>query len=94
MNERFKFLISAMEDMRSIKTSIAKDNPKVAIEMIKRIRAAVIHLKDFPNSGRIIPETANPQLREVIISNFRVMYRITDSTINCLQSEALHHPPL
>jgi len=79
---RIKFLISAMEDMRSIKTFIAKDNPKAAIKMIKRIRAAVKHLEEFPYSGRIIPESSNPQLREVIVSNYRVMYQLTDSTIN------------
>ena len=71
-----------MEDMRSIKTYIARDNPKAAIKMIKRIRAAVRHLEDFPYSGRIIPETSNPQLREVIVSNYRIMYQISDSTIN------------
>jgi len=71
-----------MEDMRSIKTFIAKDNPKAAIKMIKRIRAAVKHLEEFPYSGRIIPESSNPQLREVIVSNYRVMYQLTDSTIN------------
>ncbi len=79
---RVKFLISAMEEMRSIKTYIAKDNPKAAIIMIKRIRAAVKHLTDFPYSGRIIPETSNPQLREVIVSNYRVMYQITDTAIH------------
>ena len=50
--------------------------------MIKRIRAAVKHLEEFPYSGRIIPETSNSQLREVIVSNYRVMYQLTDSTIN------------
>jgi len=72
---RINFLISAMEDMRLIKTYIAKDNPKAAVRMIKRIRAAVKHLKEFPYSGRIIPETSNPQLREVIVSNYRVCIR-------------------
>jgi toxin ParE1/3/4 len=79
---RVKFLISAMEDMRSIKIYISRDNPKAAIKLIKRMRAAVKHLEEFPYSGRIIPETSNPQLREVIVSNYRVMYQITDSPIN------------
>jgi len=68
--------------MRAIKIYIVLDNPKAAIKMIKRIRAAVRHLEDFPYSGRIIPETSNPQLREVIVSNYRIMYQISDSTIN------------
>lgn len=90
---KIKFLISAMEDMRSIKAFIAKDNPKAAVRMIKKIRAAVKHLEEFPHSGRIIPETANPQLREVIISNYRVMYQISDSTINIFAVYEGHRLP-
>jgi toxin ParE1/3/4 len=90
---RIKILISAMEDMRSIKTYIAKDNPKAAVRMIKRIRAAVKHLKEFPYSGRIIPETSNPQLREVIVSNYRVMYQISDSSINIFAVYEGHNIP-
>ena len=79
---KVKFLISAMEDMRSIKTYIARDNPKAAVRMIKKIKTAVKHLEEFPNSGRIIPESNNPQLREVIVSNYRIMYQVSASAIN------------
>lgn len=79
---RVKFLISAMEDMRSIKAYIGSDNPEAAVRTIKKIRAAVKHLEVFPNSGRIIPESNNSQLREVIVSNYRVMYQVSESSIN------------
>jgi len=90
---RVQFPISAMEDMRSIKTYIAKDNPKAAIKMINRIRAAVKHLTESPYSGRIIPETSDPQLREVIVSNYPVMYQITDSNINIFSVNEDHKLP-
>ena len=67
--------------MWSIKVYITKDNPKAVVGMIKQIRAAVKPLEEFPNSGRIIPETSNPQLREVIISNYCIMYQISSSSI-------------
>ncbi len=44
---RIKFLVSAMEDLRSIKAFIAKDNPKAAVRMIKKIREAVKHLEEL-----------------------------------------------
>lgn len=92
---RIKFLVSAMEDMRSIKAFIGKDNPEAAVRMIKRIRAAVEHLEEFPHSGRIIPETNNPQLREVIISSYRIMYQITGSAIKIFAVYEGHRlPPL
>ncbi|MCF6335934.1 MAG: type II toxin-antitoxin system RelE/ParE family toxin [Spirochaetales bacterium] len=79
---KIRFLISAMEDMRSIKAYIARDNPEAAVRMIKRIKAAVKHLGKFPNSGRIIPESNIPQLREIIVSNYRIMYQVSESAIN------------
>ena len=90
---KIKFLISAMEDMRSIKAFIAKDNPKAAVRMIKKIKKAVKHLEEFPNSGRIIPETANPKLREVIVSNYRVMYQFSNTRINVFAVYEGHRLP-
>lgn len=90
---KIKFLISAMEDMRSIKAFIAKDNQKAAVRLIIKIRATVKHLEEFSYSGRIIQETANPQLKEVIISNYRVMYQISDSTINIFAVYEGHRLP-
>ena len=91
---RVKFLLSAMEDMRSIKAYIGTDNPQAAIRIIKKIRASVKHLEEFPNSGRIIPESNNPQLREVIVSNYRVMYQISSSSINIFAVYEGHRLPL
>ena len=93
MKRKIKFLVSAMEDLRSIKAFIVKDNPKAAVRMIRKIKAAVKHLEEFPNSGRIIPETSNPQLREVIISNYRVMYQISESSVNIFAVYEGHRLP-
>lgn len=90
---KIRFLVSAMEDMRSIKAFIAKDNPKAAVGMIRKIKTAVKHLEEFPNSGRIIPETANPHLREVIVSNYRVMYQVSDLRINVFAVYEGHRIP-
>jgi len=32
--------------------------------------------RDFPESGRLIPEAEDPTLREVIVQGYRVMYRL------------------
>lgn len=90
---RIKFLVSALDDIRAIKAFIGKDNPEAAVRMIRKIKAAVEHLKEFPYSGRIIPETNNPQLREVIISNYRIMYQISGSAINIFAVYEGHRMP-
>jgi len=34
------------------------------------------HLEQFPKLGRIVPEYNNPDLREVIYKNYRIIYLI------------------
>ena len=82
-----------MEDMQSTKTIIWGDNPQSEVRTIKKIKAAVKHLEEFPNSGRIIPESNNPQLREVIVSNYRIMYQISRSAINIFAVYEGHRLP-
>jgi len=35
-----------------------------------------VDLKSFPESGRIIPETENKSIRELIYDNYRLIYRL------------------
>jgi len=43
--------------------------------VVERIIAAVERLRAFPESGRIVPERSDPQIREVIVRPYRVVYR-------------------
>ena len=38
-------------------------------------------LIQFPHSGRIVPERDEPEIREVIVGRFRVVYRVQDGLI-------------
>jgi len=42
---------------------------------VRRFVAAVEHLKTFPDSGRMVPERNDPQIREVILGAYRIVYR-------------------
>jgi toxin ParE1/3/4 len=42
---------------------------------VRRVLAAVERLRAFPESGRIVPERNTPDIREVIVGRFRVVYR-------------------
>jgi plasmid stabilization system protein ParE len=41
-----------------------------------RLIEATERLKEFPLSGRIIPEIKDPLCREIIYKNYRIMYQI------------------
>lgn len=45
---------------------------------------AVDRLVDFPKSGRIVPELSNSAVREVILGNYRIVYRLAGQSVHVL----------
>ena len=45
--------------------------------LLERVRA----LSPFPDSGRMVPETQREDIREIIVSPYRVMYRRRDDRV-------------
>ena len=78
----------AIEDLRSIADFIAKDSPHYARLTVVDTFAAVERLVDFPKSGRIVPEIKNPAIREIILGNYRIIYRFRGQFVDVL---AVHH---
>lgn len=50
--------------------------------------AAVDRLSLFPHSGRIVPEVADPMIREVIQGSYRIVYRLIREEVHIL---TVHH---
>lgn len=74
----------AREDLREIRAYIAADSPRYAVIVTGRIVAAVRRLREYPQSGRIVPELARPTIREVIFGAYRIVYRITPNAVEIL----------
>lgn len=54
---------------------IATDQPAGALRWLERLLRNVGQLQDFPDRGRMVPEIARPEIREVIVAPYRVVYR-------------------
>ena len=67
----------SLRDLRAIRDYIAKDSEQYADLTIARIFSAVERLLHSPQSGRIVPERDNPEIREIIVGRFRVVYRFS-----------------
>ena len=67
---------SARLDLKDIASFIAEDSPSAAERFVNRLFEVAERLADFPESGRIVPEMADPAIREVIRNPFRIVYRI------------------
>jgi toxin ParE1/3/4 len=66
----------SLRDLESIRAYIAADSPTYAALVIERIVVSVERLAAFPESGRIVPERNSPDIREVIVRPYRVVYRL------------------
>lgn len=66
---------TALENLKEIEGYIARDNPKKAIELTDRLIDKCENLKDNPDMGRVVPEFQIQQVRELIVKNYRIVYR-------------------
>ncbi|WP_373499280.1 type II toxin-antitoxin system RelE/ParE family toxin [Desulfococcus sp.] len=73
---KVRFTPSARTQFLSALAYIRQDKPSAAIRFRDRTEKILRRLEDFPGSGRIIPEFPELPYREVIISPYRVFYKI------------------
>ncbi len=66
----------ARDDLDDLVQYISRDSLFYARRFGEKIVLATRRLSDFPESGRIIPETEDQTLREIILQGYRVMYRL------------------
>jgi|SRR5579859_4853433 len=66
----------AAEDLESIVEFISKDSPQYARLFVSDIFRALDRIAAFPHSGRVVPESGNPAIREVILGSYRLMFRV------------------
>ncbi|MBM4024892.1 MAG: type II toxin-antitoxin system RelE/ParE family toxin [Planctomycetes bacterium] len=67
---------SARLDLSELVSYIAESRPSAAARFVQRIFQAIEHLAEFPESGRIVPEFDDPNVREVIRKPCRIVYRV------------------
>ena len=78
----------AIDDLYTVFLFIARDAPGYGEVMIERILAATEHLDEFPRSGRVVPEIGQDDIREVIVQNYRIIYRVISDAVEIL---TVHH---
>ena len=71
----------SLHDIESIRAYVAEDSAAYAELVVRRIVAAVEHLHTFPESGRMVPERNALDIREIIVSPYRVVYRLGQGVV-------------
>ena len=57
---------AARDDLHDIVTFIARDNPNRAMSFGYELMSETDRLNDFPESGRVVPEYRNDNIREIV----------------------------
>ena len=74
----------ALADVEDICEFIAADSPHSASALGRRIFAVAKRLSTFPLSGRTVPEIESDDIREIIVANYRVMYRVLPEEVEVM----------
>ncbi|MBI2340645.1 MAG: type II toxin-antitoxin system RelE/ParE family toxin [Deltaproteobacteria bacterium] len=84
----------AASDLRQIKNFISYDKPQAARSLIEKIKSRAERLTRFPQSGRIVPELSRNEIREIVVGNYRVIYKLSGRRVLILTVFEAHRTPL
>jgi toxin ParE1/3/4 len=83
-----KYLVAwagvAQHDLKQIIDYITIDSPGNASPILQKFKQKVSDLYTMPDRGRIVPELKGQGVhiyREIVISPWRVIYRMSDTTV-------------
>ncbi|HEY8020485.1 MAG TPA: type II toxin-antitoxin system RelE/ParE family toxin [Thermoanaerobaculia bacterium] len=81
---RVRWTSQAQRDLSEIGTYIARDNPAAAHRWTARLRDRARRAALNPAAGRMVPERERPDLREVFVGSYRIVYRVRAERIDVL----------
>jgi len=78
----------ARDDLKSVFEYISEDSSFYAKRFTEKLLVKVEVLVEFPKMGRIVPEFENPEIRELIEGNYRIVYKVFEDRVDILR---IHH---
>jgi plasmid stabilization system protein ParE len=76
--------MEAWENLSTIEEFIARDSPSRAEQFVHYLIERTELLSKNPKMGRVVPEISNPNVREIIVKNYRIVYRLVAKRIEIL----------
>ena len=73
---KLHWTLVARDDLKRIQRYIAHDKAEAAKRWVQRLRGRARDAARAPESGRVVPEFNDTDIREVIVGNYRLVYRV------------------
>jgi plasmid stabilization system protein ParE len=74
----------AQDDLEATLRYLARDSPRAADLLRERVDQAIDRIAAFPLAGRVVPEWDQPNVHEVFVGPYRLVYRVSESEIEVL----------
>lgn len=78
---KVRFTLSAKSEFLNALAYIAQDKPDAASKLKNLANEKLQRLREFPGSGRRIPEFPHLPYREVLVKPYRFFYRVQGQTV-------------
>ena len=74
----------ALRTLEEILEYIAGDSPEGASRVLEQALSAGGSLATLAERGRVVPEMASPTVREIFVYRYRLIYRVSSSSVEIL----------
>jgi len=71
----------AVEDLEAIAEYIGRDSEFYARTIVAKALESAKAIREFPNSGRVVPEFGDETVREFFVYSYRVIYKTSENRI-------------
>lgn len=71
----------SLERLYEIEEYIARDSLERAEQFVNYLIERGESVAENPHIGRIVPEISNPDIREILVKKYRIVYRIQSNLI-------------
>src|SRR5688500_1209917 len=76
-----EFSPQALRDLEAIALYVAQDDPLAAERWVDKLVDRAERAAAAPRAGRIVPEWGDPDIREVFLRTYRIVYRVEENRI-------------
>lgn len=74
----------ALQDLDSNISFIAEDSVQNALDLLERILESAASLDELSERGRLVPESFDPDVRQLLVEPFRLLYCVGESEVTIL----------
>jgi addiction module RelE/StbE family toxin len=81
MARRVVWTEAAWKDLEEAADYIARDSRRYAAAFVREVRDAARSLTRFAERGRVVPESQDPAMRQLLVRSYRLIYWITEQEV-------------